>query len=219
MSFLEGLFAAALGKAIVDYREENKKAKQWNDLYEKLLELQDDMSAFLERMNFQTPLVVLDPDVIDAGEAGLLQEKMRLNRIKEKIIEFVSLGGNVENIADYEEIDFYLEQMKKLIRLGIPEEQDDCLGLCTPMFDFSVMIPYYFKQYDDVVERVNAVIRYLAEQEDIINTKLATTAGKEYKEWQQTKEYLIKLQAAIERTRNTTYENDEEQDEGDSLET
>lgn len=219
MSFLEGLFAAALGKAIVDYREENKKAKQWNDLYEKLLELQDDMSAFLERMNFQTPLVVLNPDVIDAGEAGLLQEKMRLNRIKEKIIEFVSLGGNVENIADYEEIDFYLEQMKKLIRLGIPEEQDDCLGLCTPMFDFSVMIPYYFKQYDDVVERVNAVIRYLAEQEDIINTKLATTVGKEYKEWQQTKEYLIKLQAAIERARNTTYEDDEEQDEGDSLET
>ena len=185
MSFWEGLFAAALGKAIVDYREENKKAKQWNDLYEKLLGLQDDMSAFLERMNFQTPLVVLDPNVIDAGEVGLLQEKMRLNRIKEKISEFVSLGGNVENIADYEEIDFYLDQMKKLIRLGIPEEQDDCLGLCTPMFDFSVMIPYYFKQYDDVVERVNAVIRYLAEQEDIINTKLATTAGKEYKEWQE----------------------------------
>ena len=201
MSFWEGLLAATIGKAVVDYREENKKAQQWNDLFDKLLALQDEMSAFLGKMGLQNTLVVLDPDVIEAGEAGLLQERMRLNGIKAKITEFVSLGGHVEHIVDYEEIDFYLTQLKKLIRLDILEEQDSYLGLYMPEFDFAIMIPYYFKQYDDIFERMNAVYRYLDEQEVLINSKLAITSGQEYLEWQQTKEHLMKLQEAIRKAR------------------
>ena len=198
MSFWEGLFAGAVAKMIVDYREENKKSKQWNELFGQLQDLEDDMTSFLESVGVPDTLVLLNPDVIDKGSIGLAQERQRLNSIKSKIREFISQGGHPENIGYYEDISIYLNQLHQLISNNILDEQDNLIGLSAECFPIALYVTRSLQEAPNDPATFNKLYYYVLERESYIEKLLSNTHGHRFEQIMATKNYIQKLKDIFE---------------------
>ncbi len=198
MSFWDALFAGSVASFLIGCKEESNNSKNWNRLFDKLLELQDDFGDFLKNNGVGDSLCILDTDVIKDGEMGLHREQQRLTTLKMKIREFISLGGNPKNITNYEKTDLFLTQIKKLKKLDLLDQQDDFLGMYIKDFEFSIMIPYLYNQAPNINRGNEDVLKYLLEQKEFINSQLAASNGNDYDEWQITKEHLMRIQKAMD---------------------
>lgn len=198
MSFWERLFADAVAKMIVDYREKNKKSKQWNELFDQLQDLEDDMTSFLESVGVPDTLVILNPDVIDQGSIGLAQERQRINSIKSKIREFISLGGHPDNIGYYEDINIYLNQLHQLISNNILDEQDSLIGLSNECFSIALYVTRSLKKAPNDPATFNKLYYYVSEQESYIDKLLSNAQGHRFEQIMATKDYIQKLKDIFE---------------------
>ena len=198
MSFWECLFAGTVAKIIVDYREENKKSKMLNELYDELHELEDDMTSFLESVGVPDTFVILEPDIIDRGSIGLANERQRLNDIKFKIRDFISLGGHPENISYYEDIDKPLNQLKQLIDNNLLEEQDNLIGLSDESFPIVLYVTRLLKEAPNEPSTCYKIYHYVSEREPYIDLLLCNAQGQRYEEIMATKNYILKLKSIFE---------------------
>ncbi len=195
MSFWESLFAGAIAKIIVDYKEENEESKKWNALFDELQGLEDDMSAFLKQAGVPDSLVVLDPDIIKNGNVGISQERRRLATIKSKIREFIAIGGNPQNIGFYEDINTLLNQLKQLKIYNLLDEQDEFFTLDEETFKYALAVSRMIKEEPETFETGRKIYNYADEQETIICKKIENAQGQEYYNLLAAKEYVQKIKS------------------------
>ena len=113
MEVVMGLFDFSFASFIAnEILNEEKKTDNWNKLFDELQDIESDMSLFLANMGVADTCVILDPDVIDLGKTGLDMTRQRMNNIKSKVREYISLGGDPWDIKNYEDMDFYLDELR-----------------------------------------------------------------------------------------------------------
>ena len=108
MSFLKSFFGAAAANAMRDSKIEEQKRQERAALYDELDEIEEDFSLFLEQSNIEG-IYIKDVRLLEEGRSAINTERRKLEHYKNKIKEYLSLGGHAANIPHYEKIEEYLK--------------------------------------------------------------------------------------------------------------
>ena len=124
MSFLKSFFGAAAANAMRDSKMEEQKRQKRATLYDELDGIEEDFSLFLEQCNVEGTYIK-DVRLLDEGRSAVNAERRKLENYKNKIKEYLSLGGHATNIPHYEKIEEYLIRLKYIRSMGYLDEQDN----------------------------------------------------------------------------------------------
>lgn len=131
MGFLE-MIGFALYHAIKEEAEEEQRIQRLND---KLNEAESDFSSFCSIWGFSSVLYIPDYCTVDLGKEFVDEEIEKMEEFKEKMREYVSLGGNPALLNDIDEIDDYIQKLEYLQSAGFLDEQEEYLE-----YDFNYLI-------------------------------------------------------------------------------
>lgn len=122
MGFWSSFFGTSAAHAYRDAQKEKKDVQRWNDLDYELMMYAESFNEYLERVGISCGYIY---DVECVNNGNILPEKRKIDNMRKKVEEYISLGGFGRLVDDIEEIDRYLEKIKYLRSVGQINRQEE----------------------------------------------------------------------------------------------
>lgn len=126
-----GFWGSFLGTGIAHVYNEVKKEdienKKWNDLHFELSNYETEFQNYLKSVGCKD-IYVADYECVNIGNIN--PEKKKMDNIRNKIKEYVALGGNAFFISDLTQIDEDIDKIKYLIQKGCLDRQVEFANVC-----------------------------------------------------------------------------------------
>lgn len=126
MGFWSSFFGAGVAHAYNDMQKEKQSNKNWNDLFSEISNYEEQFINWLRSIGCDATYTF---DVEAVNNGNISPEKRKIDSYRQKMNEFISLGGKPEYIHQIEDLDgSTIEMMKYLIEKGCVERQEEFLG-------------------------------------------------------------------------------------------
>lgn len=129
MGFWGSFLGNAAGHAIKEMQQEDKENKRWNELFDELQCYEERFNNYLESMGIDD---IYCSDVEAVNNGNLLPELRKMDNLKNKIKEYIDLGGICQYIYYLENIDDEIRKIKYLKSVGCLNRQNEFVNMSIP---------------------------------------------------------------------------------------
>ena len=128
MGFWEA-FGFALYHAIKETKEEERKAREESDRWNQIYDAEHEFQAFYKALGFSSLYYYADYDASEESQYAVDSEIRKMENYREKLLDYIELGGKPELMDDLDEIDEYIMKVKYLSNVGYLGRQDEYISL------------------------------------------------------------------------------------------
>lgn len=120
MGFWSSFFGHAAANAVSEMKKEERKNKEWNDLFYRLGEYETAFTKYLESVGCKACYIA---DVEAVNNGNISPEIRKMENLKKKVEEYIAIGGDARILYDLDDIDKHIEKLKYLRSIGQLERQ------------------------------------------------------------------------------------------------
>lgn len=120
MGFWSSFLGHAAANAYSEMKKEEKETQKWNDLFHELGEYETRFQDYLESIGCHDVYVV---DVEAVNNGNIVPEIRKMDNLRKKIDEYISIGGDARILYDLDNIDKHIDKLKYLRSIGQLERQ------------------------------------------------------------------------------------------------
>ena len=110
----------AAANAYSEMKKEEKETQRWNDLFHELGEYETRFQNYLDNIGCKD-VYIADVEAVNSG--NIMPEIRKMENLKKKIEEYISIGGDAIILYDLEHIDNHIDKLKYLRSIGQLDRQ------------------------------------------------------------------------------------------------
>lgn len=177
MGFWSGFFGHAVANAYNDVKKEEKETQKWNDLFHEKLQLESEFNDFLKSIGIKDFYIA---DVEHVNNGSILPIKREIDYLRNKVDEYLSLGGDARILYDLDDIDKHIDKLKYLRDIGQLDRQYEFIDAT------KYTIQDKIKAEQEEVERQQKPLRkkqkeqYRQDIDNIVGTDINSLSGVEF---------------------------------------
>lgn len=120
MGFWSSFFGVGAAHVMRDMEQDNKDTQKWNDLFHELGEYETRFQNYLESIGCPG-VYIADVEYVNNG--NIMPEIRKMDNLRKKVEEYISIGGDARILHDIDNIDEYIDKVKYLRSIGELERQ------------------------------------------------------------------------------------------------
>lgn len=120
MGFWSSFFGVGAAHVMRDIEQDKKNTQKWNDLFHELGEYETRFQNYLKSIGCPGVYIA---DVEHVNNGNIMPEIRKMDNLRKKVDEYISIGGDARILLDIDNIDEYIDKVKYLRSIGELERQ------------------------------------------------------------------------------------------------